>query len=213
MKLENERLPEESAETEDENTKTVHLTITSRHITSVPDGEMMSLFTDADAADDENADEDEDLQICGEDGFEALSDEFFSRFTDEITLGEEDDTYIFGVTGKLKKAGDNTLELSYADNESLDGTFTVIRIDAAHPNMVTIMRNGGIVNTIVCEKGVRHISVYDTPVMPFQLAVYTKKCEGAITFEKGGVLELDYMVELRGTDIQRTMLKIEAEVK
>ena len=213
MKLENERLPEESAETEDENTKIVHLTITSRHITSVPDGEMMSLFTDADAADDENADEDEDLQICGEDGFEALSDEFFSRFTDEITVGEEDDTYIFGVTGKLKKAGDNTLELSYADNESLDGTFTVIRIDAAHPNMVTIMRNGGIVNTIVCEKGVRHISVYDTPVMPFQLAVYTKKCEGAITFEKGGVLELDYMVELRGTDIQRTMLKIEAEVK
>ena len=213
MKLENERLPEESAETEDENTKIVHLTITSRHITSVPDGEMMSLFTDADAADDENADEDEDLQICGEDRFEALSDEFFSRFTDEITVGEEDDTYIFGVTGKLKKAGDNTLELSYADNESLDGTFTVIRIDAAHPNMVTIMRNGGIVNTIVCEKGVRHISVYDTPVMPFQLAVYTKKCEGAITFEKGGVLELDYMVELRGTDIQRTMLKIEAEVK
>lgn len=213
MKLENERLPEESAETEDENTKIVHLTITSRHITSVPDGEMMSLFTDADAADDENADEDEDLQICGEDGFEALSDEFFSRFTDEITVGEEDDTYIFGVTGKIKKAGDNTLELSYADNESLDGTFTVIRIDAAHPNMVTIMRNGGIVNTIVCEKGVRHISVYDTPVMPFQLAVYTKKCEGAITFEKGGVLELDYMVELRGTDIQRTMLKIEAEVK
>ncbi len=213
MKLENERLPEESAETEDENTKIVHLTITSRHITSVPDGEMMSLFTDADAADDENADEDEDLQICGEDGFEALSDEFFSRFTDEITVGEEDDTYIFGVTGKLKKAGDNTLEISYADNESLDGTFTVIRIDAAHPNMVTIMRNGGIVNTIVCEKGVRHISVYDTPVMPFQLAVYTKKCEGAITFEKGGVLELDYMVELRGTDIQRTMLKIEAEVK
>ena len=213
MKLENERLPEESAETEDENTKIVHLTITSRHITSVPDGEMMSLFTDADAADDENADEDEDLQICGEDGFEALSDEFFSRFTDEITVGEEDDTYIFGVTGKLKKAGDNTLEISYADNESLDGTFTVIRIDAAHPNMVTIMRNGGIVNTIVCEKGVRHISVYDTPVMPFQLAVYTKKCEGAITFEKGGVLELDYMVELRGTDIQRTMLKIEAEFK
>ena len=98
MKLENERLPEESAETEDENTKIVHLTITSRHITSVPDGEMMSLFTDADAADDENADEDEDLQICGEDGFEALSDEFFSRFTDEITVGEEDDTYIFGVT-------------------------------------------------------------------------------------------------------------------
>ena len=211
MKLENERLPEETAETEDENTKIVHLTITSRHITSVPDGEMMSLFTDADAADDENADE--DLQICGEDGFEALSDEFFSRLTDEVTVGEEDDTYIFGVTGKLKKAGDHTLELSYADNESLDGTYTVIRIDAAHPNMVTIMRNGGIVNTIVCEKGVRHISVYDTPVMPFQLAVYTKKCEGAITFEKGGVIELDYMVELRGTDIQRTMLKIEAEVK
>ena len=213
MKLENERLPEETAETEDENTKIVHLTITSRHINSVPDGEMMSLFTDADAADDENADEDEDLQICGEDGFEALSDEFFSRLTDEVTVGEEDDTYIFGVTGKLKKAGDHTLELSYADNESLDGTFTVIRIDAARPNMVTIMRNGGIVNTIVCEKGVRHISVYDTPVMPFQLAVYTKKCEGAITFEKGGVIELDYMVELRGTDIQRTMLKIEAEVK
>lgn len=213
MKLENERLPEESMETEDENTKIVHLTITSRHITSVPDGETLSLFTDADGTDDENADEDEDLQICGEDRFDALSEEFFSRLTDEISVGEEDDTYIFGVTGKLKKAGDNTLELSYADNESLDGTFTVIRIDAAHPNMVTIMRSGGIVNTIVCEKGVRHISVYDTPVMPFQLAVYTKKCEGAITFEKGGTLELDYMVELRGTDIQRTTLKIEAEVK
>ena len=64
---------------------------------------------------------------------------------------------------------------------------------------------------IVCEPGVRHTTAYQTPYAAFELAVVGRRCSTGVTFRSGGVLELEYFVELRGTDMQYTRMKIEIE--
>jgi len=124
----------------------------------------------------------------------------------------EDDTMVFETTGTIERCirdGNEVIELRYAEDASMDGTETVIRYDRKKPHSATVTHGGGVMSTLICDEGVRHISVYQTPVMPFEIALYTKKCKGFFSLD-GGVLELDYILELRGADLQRTVMTIEA---
>ena len=47
--------------------------------------------------------------------------------------------------------------------------------------------------------------------MPFETAVLAKKGDGNMTYEDGGDIDLDYLVELRGMDLQRTEMKLPVE--
>jgi uncharacterized beta-barrel protein YwiB (DUF1934 family) len=108
--------------------------------------------------------------------------------------------------------GSEILEITYEENPTLDQTTTTLRFDSAHPESVVIMRNGGLVNTIICEKGVRHVSYYSpagiTLPFPIQMTVYTRFFEGSMSFEDGGSIEMDYMTAMHGLDKQRTTMKI-----
>ncbi len=160
-----------------------------------------------------------DAGIEESEGDEAESmslEELFDKIKEigeSLGMGEEndeDDLYVFRTIGSMEKKDDGILEISYAEEDSMDNTSTVIRYDPSKPGAVSICHNGGVDSALVCEEGVRHISVYKTPVAPFEVAVFTKKCCGAFTFEEGGSMELDYMVELRGADMQRTVMTIDA---
>lgn len=124
---------------------------------------------------------------------------------------EDDGTLIFETRGTIVNTirdGREVTEVTYTEDESMDGTETVIRFDPKKPRSVTISHTGGVISTLVCDEGVRHITVYNTPLMPFEIAVYTKRCRGILT-SFGGKIELDYMLELRGADLQRTIMTIE----
>lgn len=140
--------------------------------------------------------------------------ELFLRLLEE-DAGDEDDSFVFETMGKLEKVlledGRQVIEVSYTEDESMEGTNTVIRFDPQKEGSVSIYHTGGVISALVCEEGVRHITVYQTPIAPFEIALYTKKCRGGFTYSMGGVMELDYMVELRGADLQRTILIIEAD--
>lgn len=127
---------------------------------------------------------------------------------------DDDDMYVFRTLGAMERKtaedGHEVIEISYTEEDSMDDTSTVILYDPQKPGCVSIYHTGGVISALVCEKGVRHISAYQTPLMPFEVAVYTKKCSGGFTFSEGGSLELDYMVEIRGADMQRTMMTIDA---
>lgn len=129
---------------------------------------------------------------------------------------DEDDVYVFRTLGSMERKitddGREVVEISYTEEESMDDTGTLIQYDPKKPGYVAIYHTGGVFSTLICEKGVRHISTYRTPIMNFEIAVYTKKCEGGFTFDEGGSLELDYMVEVRGADMQRTVMTIDAIV-
>lgn len=132
--------------------------------------------------------------------------------------GEEydDDDYIARTSGFMEKRilPDGSLEISvsYEEVEPMEGARTVISFNSHRPDVVSISRFGPISSMIVCEPGVRHVTAYQTPYAVFELAVVGRRCstEG-MTYLHGGLLELEYFVELLGADLQYTRMKIEVE--
>lgn len=218
----------------------VKLTLLSRHVVASPEklGKYGTLFNDiqknipetpADDFDDEIDPEDypEEMgaalkNIMGDDEEEAPEiDEIIRKceeFAEKIKILESDanDALEFRTMAWLSlnidERGKEFINIEYIEDESMDNTSTVISYYPSNPGSVTILHNGSVMSSLILEHKKRHISVYTTPIMPFEVAVYTKKCSGKFSFESGGEMELDYLVELRGTDIQRTVMSIKAEI-
>ena len=122
---------------------------------------------------------------------------------------EAPDRYVFRCDG-IMSIHDGAIVIRYEEDESggMENTRSEIVLHGGRNDMVSIVRTGSVANTLVCEKGKRHISAYNTPVMPFQICVFAKECEQNISYEKGGTIFMNYYVELRGTEMQHTKMRI-----
>lgn len=216
-------------------THRVRLTITSRHRVLEPEkmGKFASLFADAPEYDEEEiAPEDYpdemndalreiraqngEYEEDGADDDGDVLEEIFRRvneFAEKMRMEEDPDADAvkFCTEAALRVREDGVIEIEYSEDESMDDTVTVINYDPTTPDTVTILHNGSVMSSLICERRRRHISVYSTPIMPLEVAVYTRALEGSFSAE-GGEMELDYIVELRGMDVQRTVMKIRADV-
>ncbi len=236
MYIHDERLPGEDIANVPADAKTVRLTLTSQHILTrrldpgmsmfgdlpaedgdFPEGFSPEAIADFDAPYDDFADE-EDFGEADE--VADAADELYRRLeqlVEQITADDEnaeDDTYVFKTLAQMRRTadvdGNETIEIEYTEDDSMENTRTILAFTPSQNNRVSIIHDGPVMSSLVCERGIRHISVYKTPVMPFEVAVYAKKCEADLTYERGGYIELDYLVELRGMDIQRTRMTIDA---
>lgn len=188
----------------------VRLKLTSRHV--IPDMRMFGTTMGMPSADLSLFEEEEEGidmldRLLEEESEELLEEELLEEGTQPKMPTEESDTYTFCTTAGMKTEC-GVVTITYEENT---GCTSEIIFDTGKPEMVTIHRTGGIMNTIVLEKGKRHFSVYNTPVMPFETAVLAKKVDVNMTYEDGGDIALDYLVELRGMDLQRTEMKIHVE--
>ena len=188
----------------------VRLKLTSRHV--IPDMRMFGTTMGMPSADlslFEEEEEEIDMldRLLEEESEELLEEELLEEGTQPKLPTEESDTYTFCTTAGMKTEC-GVVTITYEENT---GCTSEIIFDTGKPEMVTIHRTGGIMNTLVLEKGKRHISVYNTPIMPFETAVLAKKVDVNMTYEDGGDIALDYLVELRGMDLQRTEMKIHVE--
>lgn len=188
----------------------VRLKLTSRHV--IPDMRMFGTTMGMPSADLSLFEEEEEGidmldRLLEEESEELLEEELLEEGTQPKMPTEESDTYTFCTTAGMKTEC-GVVTITYEENI---GCTSEIIFDTGKPEMVTIHRTGGIMNTLVLEKGKRHISVYNTPIMPFETAVLAKKVDVNMTYEDGGDIALDYLVELRGMDLQRTEMKIHVE--
>lgn len=188
----------------------VRLKLTSRHV--IPDMRMFGTTMGMPSADLSLFEEEEEGidmldRLLEEESEELLEEELLEEGTQPKMPTEESDTYTFCTTAGMKTEC-GVVTITYEENT---GCMSEIIFDTGKPEMVTIHRTGGIMNTLVLEKGKRHISVYNTPIMPFETAVLAKKVDVNMTYEDGGDIALDYLVELRGMDLQRTEMKIHVE--
>ena len=188
----------------------VRLKLASRHV--IPDMRMFGTTMGMPSADLSLFEEEEEGidmldRLLEEESEELLEEELLEEGTQPKMPTEESDTYTFCITAGMKTEC-GVVTITYEENT---GCTSEIIFDTGKPEMVTIHRTGGIMNTLVLEKGKRHISVYNTPIMPFETAVLAKKVDVNITYEDGGDIDLDYLVELRGMDLQRTEMKIHVE--
>jgi len=237
MHIHEERLPGEDVTSVPADEKTVRLTLTSRHILTRTLGPGMSMFGGNPGGDDlpegfspdaiANFDAPYEEDDCEDDYYEDEAEaaeaaeelyrkleELVEQITAEDEESAEDDTYVFRTLARMRRStdvdGNETIEIEYTEDDSMENTRTVIAFTPSQNDRVSIIHDGPVMSSLVCERGVRHISAYMTPVMPFEVAVYAKRCDASLTFERGGYIELDYLVELRGMDIQRTCMTIDA---
>ena len=188
----------------------VRLKLISRHV--IPDMRVFGMGMNTPSADLSLFEEEEEGidmldRLLEEESEELLEEELLEEGTQPKMPTEESDTYTFCTTAGMKTEC-GVVTITYEENT---GCTSEIIFDTGKPEMVTIHRTGGIMNTLVLEKGKRHISVYNTPIMPFETAVLAKKVDVNMTYEDGGDIALDYLVELRGMDLQRTEMKIHVE--
>lgn len=103
----------------------------------------------------------------------------------------------------------------FYDESKLTGfenTSTQIQFNTKSPDMVTITKTGGICTSLVIENGKRHICMYETPLMQFEISTYGIKLTNNIT-KDGGTLIIDYIVEIHGAVAEHTILKLRAKRK
>ena len=150
---------------------------------------------------------------------EASNESFFNQLLDGEELDPFDDEPI-----DEEEEGDGPIELfsegelyvtderviiAYDESEltGMEGSSTQVRFERSNPGLVSMLRNGTVNTILVFEKGKRHICTYQTMYMPFEICVFTKEVRN--TLLENGKIELDYIVEIRGAQAERTQFTIE----
>ena len=141
--------------------------------------------------------------VLGEEG-EACSEEIFAT---ESGNGEED--IIEMTTEGVLRLEDGRVEIAYEESEltGMEGANTSVSFTAETPRLITMMRGGTVTTALVFEPRRRHICAYHTPFMPFEICVYARSVDNRLL--QDGILELDYIIELRGAQAERTRFTME----
>ena len=103
---------------------------------------------------------------------------------------------------------DGRVILRYEESElsGMEGAVTEISYAENDPGLVTMERGGAFLTSFVFENGKRHICVYNTPIMAFEICIATKEVVNRL--EDEGYIFLDYVLELRGAGAERNKLRI-----
>lgn len=154
---------------------------------------------------DEIDDEFDDSDEAGED-FDMSDD-----FDDENDFGQD---FVDGVelTTEAEYRDDGKrIEIRYEETEltGMEGSVTCISFDRESPGIVSMLRGGSVYTVMIFEEGKRHICAYETPIMPFELCIFTRKVNNSIGFDTGKSLDLDYLIEIRGAGTERTIFHMD----
>ena len=139
----------------------------------------------------------------------------FDRAADELMI-EESFSMIEGADvietslyGEMDSVGDAYTITYQEESEGMGGAFTEIKFDTNKPSELSISRTGAIETFMLFEKGKRHICVYNTGIMPFEICIYAKELDNRLLTE--GYLEIRYIIEIKGACAQETIFKMELE--
>ena len=98
--------------------------------------------------------------------------------------------------------------ISYDEGElsGMEGSRTTVSYQKNEPGVITMLRTGSVKTALLFEKGRCHECVYQTPIAHFDVRVQTDEVNNSL--EGVGVLYLDYTVELKGAQPQRTKMTL-----
>lgn len=104
---------------------------------------------------------------------------------------------------------DGRIEIAYDETEAtgMAGSRTAISFMKNEPGIVCMTREGAVSTTLVFESAKRYRCVYQTPYMPFEICVRTHKVDNRLATD--GVLFLDYIIEIRGAQAERTKFSMQ----
>ena len=128
-----------------------------------------------------------------------------------LSSEEEDDGPMrteFVTTGKYSENG-GRVTITYDESELLQtpGTLSQITFRTSEPGLVAIVRSGTIKSMFVLEAGKRHMSEYNMGFMKIPMCFCASKVVNTVK-DGTGMIELDYRVEMNGSQTQRTRMTI-----
>lgn len=147
-------------------------------------------------------------------GISLFDNAFFGNepiFEDDAFGGidpREIDTITTYLEGEITTNDDN-VRITYHEDDGSGGAGVdaVVAFNINEPREVTITRSGDVSTIMLFAQGERTISVYKTPFMPFELGIYAKRVDNRILTD--GILDISYIVEIKGALAQKTELKME----
>ena len=139
--------------------------------------------------------------------FDRAADELM--ITESFSEGADGDVIETTLFGKLLCQG-KTCVLEYdEDGEGMGGVHTQVKFDINGPKELSIVRTGAIDAFMYFEEGKRHVCVYNTGIMPFEICIFAKQVDNRLL--DTGSLEIIYLIEIKGACAQRTVFKMEVE--
>ena len=119
----------------------------------------------------------------------------------------------FYTEGELTISADGKFCLCYDESEitGMEGSVTSVNFDTSDTGLVTLMRSGAFRMAMVFEQGKRHICTYQTPYMPIEMSVMTKKLSNNLTAD-GGTLIAEYSIDTNGMRCEHAKIMLEAKV-
>ncbi len=156
------------------------------------------------------------LEALSEIGMLDDEEETREELYDEALCGDAGEPFEMVTEGRLRVKG-NLCELSYMETgaEGLEDTKTTLVFSKNRPNVVTLTRTGMMKMTLSFETGRHHIGDYHIGALQalfsdgkrgLSIASYARKVQNDLL--TSGTLELDYIVEVRGMDTQRTVFSL-----
>ena len=126
------------------------------------------------------------------------------------SITPEEDVIEMNTEGVLRLE-DGRVEIAYEESEltGMEGANTSVSFTAEAPQLVTMMRGGTVTTALVFEPRRRHICAYHTPFMPFEICVYASRVDNRLL--QDGILELDYIIEIRGAQAERCKMTLKVQ--
>lgn len=112
------------------------------------------------------------------------------------------------TVGKYSDEG-GRVTITYDETELLQmpGTLSQITFRSDEPGLVAIVRTGAVKSMFVLEAGRRHMSEYDMGFMKIPMCFCASRVVNTVK-DGVGKIELDYRVEMNGSQTQRTRMTI-----
>ena len=104
---------------------------------------------------------------------------------------------------------DGRWDVRYDETEmtGMNGASTAVSFSEESVNSISMVREGSVSTVLLFEPNKRHHCVYNTPFMPFEVCVHTLHVDNKLDSE--GTLDLDYVVEIRGAQAERTKFNMQ----
>lgn len=128
----------------------------------------------------------------------------------DADAGDNNDPLIMEMTteGSLHDDG-NRIEIRYAESKlsGMEGARTLVAFNRSDPQFLSMVRSGTVSTALSFETGKRYICSYHTPLMPFEVCIYTILVNNR--FEETGRIDLEYIIEIRGAQSEHCRLSLE----
>lgn len=105
------------------------------------------------------------------------------------------------------------VEISYEETMGENGiAYNTLSFDVRDPDIVTLVREGAVSCVMTFSENGRYGGLYNLGFASFDFTVATKNISNRLSFEKGGILLLDYNTEIQGVAVQSSRFRFDISV-